>query len=129
MCVYVYGLVIVATIFYVHFFHGHFAFYSIIEYRTMNYVRQTFANLLNTAGSVVSTKQTDLFWSYSTGGVPVITYALLAATTVILATSTIAMSMDQEGGSEQLSAPSVGGAIKTKRNNNNHKHSTTKRRR
>ena len=96
----------------------------------MNYVRQTFANLLNTAGSVVSTKQTDLFWSYSTGGVPVITYALLAATTVILATSTIAMSMDQEGGSEQPSipAPSVGGANKTKRNNN-HKHSTTKRRR
>lgn len=113
-------------------------FYRIIEYRNMNYVRQTFSNLLNTAGSSVSTKQTDLFWTYSAGGVPVITYALLAATTVILATSTLAMSMEQEGSSPAeesapAPSPSVGGANKRHKTkyNNNHKvgSSVTKRRR
>ena len=58
----------------------------------MDYIKNTFTNLAKQAGGSVSTKQSDLFWTYSAGGIPLVTYGLLAATTLVLAASTLSMS-------------------------------------
>jgi hypothetical protein len=58
----------------------------------MDYIKNTFSNLAKQVGGSASTKQSDLFWTYSAGGIPLVTYGLLAATTLVLAASTLSMS-------------------------------------
>ena len=105
----------------------------------MEYIKTSFSNLLSRAAAPVNTTQSDLFWTYSAGGVPLLTFALLAGTTVVLATSTLAMN----GGSEpetwtstttEAAAPTAtAGGAKRGKNNTTTKtkhyktHSTTKR--
>lgn len=66
----------------------------------MDYIKTSFSNLMGQATATTSTTQSNLFWTYSAGGVPILTYIILAGTTVVLATSTLAMS----GGSEKAAA-------------------------
>ena len=61
----------------------------------MEYVKNTFSNLAKSVSGSVSTKQGDLFWTYSAGGIPLATYGLLAATTVVLAASTMSLKSDE----------------------------------
>ena len=67
----------------------------------MDYIKTSFSNLMGQATATTSTTQSNLFWTYSAGGVPILTYIILAGTTVVLATSTLAMS----GGSEKAATP------------------------
>jgi hypothetical protein len=69
----------------------------------MDYIKNTFSNLAKQAGGIVSTKQSDLFWTYSAAGIPLATYGLLAATTLVLASYTLSMS----GGGNGDSNPGV----------------------
>ena len=69
----------------------------------MDYIKNTFSNLAKQAGGSVSTKQSDLFWTYSAAGIPLATYGLLAATTLVLASYTLSMS----GGGNDNSNPGV----------------------
>jgi hypothetical protein len=69
----------------------------------MDYIKNTFSNLAKQAGGIVSTKQSDLFWTYSAAGIPLATYGLLAATTLVLASYTLSMS----GGGNDDSNPGV----------------------
>lgn len=65
----------------------------------MDYIKNTFSNLAKQAGGIVSTKQSDLFWTYSAAGIPLATYGLLAATTLVLASYTLSMSGGGNGDS------------------------------
>jgi hypothetical protein len=98
----------------------------------MEYIKSSFSNLLAKAAAPVATTQSDLFWTYTAGGVPLITFALLAGTTVVLATSTLAMNGGSElgpGTSTEAAptaptAPTAGGA---KRGDKKSKNRSTKR--
>jgi len=97
----------------------------------MEYIKSSFSNLLAKAAAPVATTQSDLFWTYTAGGVPLITFALLAGTTVVLATSTLVMNGGSELGpgtstTTEAAAPTAtaGGA---KRGDKKSKNRSTKR--
>lgn len=100
----------------------------------MEYIKTSFSNLLAKAAAPVATTQSDLFWTYSAGGVPLITFALLAGTTVVLATSTLAMNGGSEPGPDTSSAAAAAPTTTTtttaggaKRGNKQSKNRSTKR--